>query len=754
VLPEAARRSIPRRALDALVAGASVAAVVAAIGAIRPGHAAAASVLVAAMALGAAPFVLLFAAGGGPGAPRGGTEGAAGPGAARRTVTTVVRVGGEPAELIQACLILATRQGRTVVVTATRADLPELLAPLAVPVFAGPTVEEALRDAVATIESPAILVVQPSALPDLTACEAAAARLRGQTGWAVGSVRSFGGDDYAPDLRDVLGARLRATTRRRGLTLWEPDATLVRTDLLRAHPMEPGRPWGAWLRALRAHGYEGADAEALALRVAPSGAQVFWPATISRQRALGADLGDAAGRGSVRSRVLALALLLRELYAYPFGVWLLAPLLVAVDPAFPFRIPAPVFLAVVAALAAARGALLRAHSGVGFHPLLELVAAAFDAPGSLRALAGALRRRLTPARVALSPRPLVWAALALTVSSVLTLVGRPAGAGLDPAAALAVVELVLLWLLALRLIAQRHWDRRVARAPLEVPAVVDGHAGSTVDASPSGLAVAVDLGREPVGATASVSLAFPGQPAFATAGVIADRRTVGRREIVGLALQLDPDERVRWVRQAFDQLHLDRPGARFPPTRPAPVAERRGGRRGERAVRLADRAAIALVAAVSVVVLLLLALAVLGYRPLVVSSGSMSPTLSVGDLVVVDDVRADQIRVGDVVTFTDRDGTTVTHRVVARTPAPGTIRFETRGDANATSEQWSRPPGAELGRLRVRIPAVGFLAGWLRAPAAPWAFLGLALGVAALGAARSVLAARGRACPPPAGMVA
>jgi signal peptidase len=715
----AARPALRLRVVEVLLAGASVGLVGAVAACVRPTAVLPGLLLVAALTAGVAPFVLLTLCGSGrapdaaaPPAPlEGSGEGPA------RTVTTVVRVGGEPIELVRACVIVAARAGPTVVVTGTRTDLPGELEPLDVPVYRAATAEQAVNAAAREISTDTVLVIDPGAVPIGPACEAAAADLHASAGWAIGTVRAFAGESYAPDCREALGSRLRASARTRGLVLWERDATLVRTELLRRHPLEPARPLGAWLRALGERGVGGRDAGVLALRFAPAGAAVFWPATVGRQRELAADLGDAVGRGAARVRILALALLVRELYAYPLGIWLLAPLIVAATGELPFRGAAGPLLGAILGLALARWLVVRRALGVPLRPLDELVAAAFDAPGSLAAASWALTRRVTPTTPRASPRLLVWTALALALASVVSLVERSGPRrGVDVVAGLALVELALLWMFLLRLFAQRRWMRNVARVPLRLPAVIDGRDARTVDVSPSGLAVAVDSGVHPVGATESVSVLIPDAPPLVTPAVVTDRRVVAGQQIVGLALRLDPAPQVQWVEQLFDQLDLDELEAHPAGRRPFAVAEHPPATTVDRALALVDGAAMAIAVVISGVTLCLLALAILGYRPLVVRSASMAPTLDVGDLIVVDEVRARDVAVGDIVTFDDRDrsGEVVTHRVVRVSDGGEDIRFETRGDANSTSERWSRPPDAVVPRLSLRVPAVGRALGWLR----------------------------------------
>ena len=53
----------------------------------------------------------------------------------------------------------------------------------------------------------------------------------------------------------------------------------------------------------------------------------------------------------------------------------------------------------------------------------------------------------------------------------------------------------------------------------------------------------------------------------------------------------------------------------------------------------------------------------LGYKFFVVLTGSMSPTLDVGDLVIVKDTEPEAIAVGDVITYSVGNDNVVTHRV-------------------------------------------------------------------------------------------
>jgi signal peptidase len=97
-----------------------------------------------------------------------------------------------------------------------------------------------------------------------------------------------------------------------------------------------------------------------------------------------------------------------------------------------------------------------------------------------------------------------------------------------------------------------------------------------------------------------------------------------------------------------------------------------------------------------------------GMRPLVVLSGSMEPTLHVGDVTVGERIAPKEARVGDIVTFRAGSGRLTTHRLRAvYRDANGHFAFTTKGDANNAVERWSLPPDGQLSRTVYRVPAVG-----------------------------------------------
>ena len=111
---------------------------------------------------------------------------------------------------------------------------------------------------------------------------------------------------------------------------------------------------------------------------------------------------------------------------------------------------------------------------------------------------------------------------------------------------------------------------------------------------------------------------------------------------------------------------------------------------------------------------LLVGLAVLpgmiGFHPVVVLSGSMVPTLNVGDVAVTRAAVTSQLVIGDVITYRAGSGL-ITHRIIDIEESPSGRLFYTQGDANATPDSQPTPEAAVVAELAYRIPRIGFMMG-------------------------------------------
>jgi len=101
------------------------------------------------------------------------------------------------------------------------------------------------------------------------------------------------------------------------------------------------------------------------------------------------------------------------------------------------------------------------------------------------------------------------------------------------------------------------------------------------------------------------------------------------------------------------------------------------------------------------------------YPLLVVSSGSMMPTLNIGDLIVVQRAEPPQINIGDIVVFKNprNSAELIVHRVVKISSGQDGYKITTVGDATGGSaDQFSPWDGSRLvGRVIMRVPYIGNL---------------------------------------------
>lgn len=111
---------------------------------------------------------------------------------------------------------------------------------------------------------------------------------------------------------------------------------------------------------------------------------------------------------------------------------------------------------------------------------------------------------------------------------------------------------------------------------------------------------------------------------------------------------------------------------------------------------------------VSLLIMLSVVPGFLGYRPVRTWGTSMEPTLHDGDALLVKHVDPDEVKVGDIVTLEYPGKGPIAHRVVRIEPLPqGGFLFQTKGDANQSSEWWKVAAEEKIAVAFVRIPSLG-----------------------------------------------
>lgn len=98
------------------------------------------------------------------------------------------------------------------------------------------------------------------------------------------------------------------------------------------------------------------------------------------------------------------------------------------------------------------------------------------------------------------------------------------------------------------------------------------------------------------------------------------------------------------------------------------------------------------------------------FHALTIVSGSMEPTIRIGDMVIVDQYykdHVDEVKLGDVLVF-NKHGVAISHRVVKIDEQDKNRSFYTKGDNNAEVDNWVVKPDEVIGVSKISVPAIGY----------------------------------------------
>lgn len=98
-----------------------------------------------------------------------------------------------------------------------------------------------------------------------------------------------------------------------------------------------------------------------------------------------------------------------------------------------------------------------------------------------------------------------------------------------------------------------------------------------------------------------------------------------------------------------------------------------------------------------------------GFRPLAILSGSMTPHINYGDLIVDRDVNAASLKKGDVITYSEGQKIFVSHRIIDITQSSDGLYFKTQGDANNVADSALVSSKRVLGKCVMVLPYVGYV---------------------------------------------
>ena len=136
------------------------------------------------------------------------------------------------------------------------------------------------------------------------------------------------------------------------------------------------------------------------------------------------------------------------------------------------------------------------------------------------------------------------------------------------------------------------------------------------------------------------------------------------------------------------------------------------GNRARGAIRVTGWLLVA--SAVMVLAFLAVGPHVFGYRTMTVRTASMRPTMPPGSVAMIVETPVERIVVGDVITFRDESGETVTHRIVASVITGREPVVQTQGDANNAADTDLLTLRGSVWRVRAVVPYLGFAIAWAR----------------------------------------
>lgn len=101
------------------------------------------------------------------------------------------------------------------------------------------------------------------------------------------------------------------------------------------------------------------------------------------------------------------------------------------------------------------------------------------------------------------------------------------------------------------------------------------------------------------------------------------------------------------------------------------------------------------------------------YKSYVVQSGSMEPSIRVGDVIIIH--KNPRYFKTEVITFKDEEQHTVTHRILETTETAFPV-YTTKGDANQAADTAEVPQKNVIGKVVLVVPKIGYAIQFIRTP--------------------------------------
>ena len=97
---------------------------------------------------------------------------------------------------------------------------------------------------------------------------------------------------------------------------------------------------------------------------------------------------------------------------------------------------------------------------------------------------------------------------------------------------------------------------------------------------------------------------------------------------------------------------------------------------------------------------------VLGLKTYIIASGSMEPTLKVGDIVLIKEISSTNLKENDIISF-QKDNTIITHRIHKILKLDEKVKFQTKGDHNQSIDSDLVEESNIEGKMIIKIPYIG-----------------------------------------------
>ena len=109
----------------------------------------------------------------------------------------------------------------------------------------------------------------------------------------------------------------------------------------------------------------------------------------------------------------------------------------------------------------------------------------------------------------------------------------------------------------------------------------------------------------------------------------------------------------------------------------------------------------------SLFILVILLFTVFNYKFYNVLTGSMSPTIKPGSLIIVKPEKVEKLKVGDVITFKNQNSSNITTHRIKSIQNESNLQFITQGDANNIEDPMPISENLIIGKVIMFIPFIG-----------------------------------------------